>query len=169
MVFFPYISYQLAEKKQLKKIHYFLSGLIAASIVLLDFRLIFLIIAFEIRNVIINKSTQQFFCLKNFITALIIGLCWLFKFDEFLFVEFKKNIFLAIKYDHFPVFLLIFLSFFLNKKFLQITGLRSLYLNRIEVKFYYKYSSYNFLKKQLTFLELDSSLNDSSLIRNEFF
>ncbi len=136
----PYISYQFLN--QTKKSDQILIGILAALLFCLKPHYGILVIVFELTKLLEKKSIKPAFCLRNYttISLLLFYLLILFKcFPDFIAAlpalsdsyyrtyssTLTVRFFFMLREDLFPVFLLIFLSFFLVK---QNQFLRPLFL-----------------------------------------
>lgn len=127
---FPYIFYHFLKESQLKKSDQIIIGFLGALLFCIKPNYGILVIAFELKKILENKSLKSVFSLRNYVSfsfivvyLLILIAC----FPEYIkglpsflaiYLNIKSiNISLALKEDLFPLVFLVFLCLFLVKKF----------------------------------------------------
>lgn len=130
---FPYISYHFLSDSDLKKSNQIILGILAAMLFCLKPHYGILVIVFEAAKLLEKKSLKPAFCLRNYTTLLLLTAYFLLLlkcFPEFLSAvpqlssnyyesyrdSILQRIFLMLREDLFPIFLLMLLCFFLLKK-----------------------------------------------------
>ncbi len=121
---FPYISYHFIDESRLKNLDQILIGILAAMIFLLKPHYGILVIVFELEKLLRKKSFKSGFCPRNYTTLLILIGYLLFlstyfsdyieKLPEFFaayYVNDYYSIFIILKEDIFPLFLVAIICF----------------------------------------------------------
>lgn len=126
---FPYLAYQFRQESTLRKSDQIFSGLLAAAFFCLKPHYGILAIVFEVKKLWEKKSLKAVFCLRNYVTFVVLILYLLLLFigfpdyisaiSSFSSIYYDSQYFkisLMLKEDLFPIFALIFLCFSLIRK-----------------------------------------------------